>query len=66
LVPTSLHGIRHDVLLVVGEVKCSSMVRVDHDMTEELYRFRSLEHKTIYHVCVEVVLPELEVTMMCY
>lgn len=54
------------MLLVVGEVKCSSMVRVDHDMTEELYRFRSLEHKTIYHVCVEVVLPELEVTMMCY
>lgn len=43
LVPAVHHGMYHMVLFMVGEIDCSLMVRVEHDMTQELYRFRQAE-----------------------
>lgn len=54
------------MLLVVSEINSSSMVHVEHNVTQELYRFRPPEGVKPYALCAaEIVLLEFHVIMMC-
>jgi hypothetical protein len=56
----------HEVFFVVDEIDCSLMVRVEGDVTRELYRFGPPEDVKPITLCVvEIVLLELEIALVC-